>query len=785
MTLMRKMKFDQAGLDGIKMVLSDWAYMEDYRELELINRFKGIMKWPGVVAENLSDDYLLPTSGVANNTIYVSPGACFTPSGSHIQLSGTYSFSVSNPGDSGKYIVAKFVTMNEGAREHRETGVEYYLREVPTSGYASVFFVTSEGPPTTPSTSGDMIWLGKITGFSGNKPLIDTSSTNRWKFDVIYPNMRDFIDWAYSVLNAAGTRTNFENLINTRYSQIVNLLDNRQLPSGRYVQIDAILSPSVLNFRIVDITGSYLPNLRSAQESSTSLTNRTDNTNKLLIEFKWGWDNVEGTGGINSFTVTSPDLDVDANDLEDLFLWIPQISKNLRITGNSATVAGETDLTVEEEDGDDWNGTGVNVTSANYATIHHNADGYKIVAIPLKEDDSEDMRYKQESDIGYGESPVLQHACLSLDVGTYYTIKIKSYKQGEYSSWQQLPAGSYTKYATEQSYDSPTLIMHASIDDTGAAVGAETTINGFLVTITGWDDAEKYEICYTTDNAGASFTDSSHEKVIITEKFFAVTTNIIANYSIKVRPLVSGYQVSDALSTSVISGSAGNSPGDTILISEYIRLDTLDGNITNRQSLGSGRWVVSVDSLIYPAGGSNSIEFSAIDWVGSILTDYNEADFIIERIVPSLVSTGEGNLYIRSLTNPYTPELNSFELNTSLRGRRVYRANKLSVDTELVRLDVDCDIHEGEDVTVRVMQDDKPSLADSLIVSDSETQYSSDLDVQILDVYGDRTIRIDFWDPTTPVGSNKGCFQGRITVVGRAKLPRVNVQSFANRVLNY
>ena len=62
------------------------------------------------------------------------------------------------------------------------------------------------------------------------------------------------------------------------------------------------------------------------------------------------------------------------------------------------------------------------------------------------------------------------------------TPKVRGYKQGELSSWTLLSSGSFTKYAVAQAYDSPTLIVHPSITSDGA-VGTETTLNGFAVTI--------------------------------------------------------------------------------------------------------------------------------------------------------------------------------------------------------------------------------------------------------------------------------------------------------------
>jgi len=180
MSVISKLKFDQSGIDGIKVYLSDFGYLEQYREEELINRFKDLMKQSGVVALSQTQNVMLPSSGASDYTVYISAGTAYTANGGRIHLSSTYSFPVTT-GDAGKWVIAKFVTMDVDARLHRETGETFYMREVPTTGLSSVFMLTSDAPT---AASGDIVWLGKISYFSGGKPYFDYSEDNRQLFSV-------------------------------------------------------------------------------------------------------------------------------------------------------------------------------------------------------------------------------------------------------------------------------------------------------------------------------------------------------------------------------------------------------------------------------------------------------------------------------------------------------------------------------------------------------------------------------------------------------------------------
>ena len=113
------------------------------------------------------------------------------------------------------------------------------------------------------------------------------------------------------------------------------------------------------------------------------------------------------------------------------------------------------------------------------------------------------------------------------------------------------------------------------------------------------------------------------------------------------------------------------------------------------------------------------------------------------------------------------PSTGAAEVGTSKITRRLFRSNMFTIDFEVVRIDVDCDIKDGEDITLRVYQEGKEANADSILITDSDTVFTADADVQIKQVYGARNLIVDLWDPTTPTGENDGSFEGLVTIYGR------------------
>ncbi|MCK9209293.1 MAG: hypothetical protein M0P61_00515 [Ignavibacteriaceae bacterium] len=534
---------------------------------------------------------------------------------------------------------------------------------------------------------------------------------------------------------------------------------------GRYVKLEEDIPQPIKNIRIVDITGIKLKYVEDVDNIKAKISDEaySYSTNKLRVYFKWGYDDVVGTGAVNTFTLTGKTFTL--NELANYFIYIPSLSKNLLIESNLATASGNTVLTVKEIGGGDWDGTGVVVTSENPAIIHNGADEYDFIAVPQYAS-AYDYNGMYEKFVKYASSPTAQSIALDLELGCKYLVKVRAGAKGEFNSFVEMSSGSFTKYSASQAYAKPFLVKHPDIPTAGA-IGSVATRNGFRVDVSGWTEAEQFEIVYTTKNSGASFTDVEQEhKTIYNSKYAGhmyldIPTSISANYNIAVRPLIAGQQVSAPLTTSVVSGSAGNLPGDQVIASVYINHRTFSGSLSWNNTLGIG----TLSTVVTPASGTQSVT-SLPELEGCILsvvcTDGAVHDFIISSVLSSL------SIELTNLTGAsYIPADGAFTIGVSERGRLAFQSNKATVDYEIVRVDTDCDVKRGENLTLRVYQIANKASYDSIIITTGDTPFTMDCDVLLLGVFGDRNWAIDFFDPATSGALNKGCFSGQITVFAR------------------
>lgn len=534
--------------------------------------------------------------------------------------------------------------------------------------------------------------------------------------------------------------------------------------NGRYVLLANDAPPNLLNLRIIDVNGVSIKYVEEegqigwlSQSIKESIVNKgkTYNSNSLKVKIKWGYDDITGTGGDSSFTINNAGYSFSNGVLDNLYFWIPSLSKNLLITTNTGNV-----LSVTEIDGSAIDLTGLVVQSgSNTAWIHFNANEYEIMAIPVKDDV---QYYNSVIDrYAYTGTPVKMEIDLNLEMGVKYYIKCRS-KNGEvFSNWYEMPAGSYTKYNTTQNYSKPFLAIHPQISSTGASISAVATKNGFDLVINGWNEAEAFEVCWTTDQSGADFSNSAHLKRIILEKIISITTNLSYQFHIAVRPLVSSQQVAPALSTTVVSGSSGIGPEDRAIVKRDINIVTYSGKGTYNTS--SPGVLTSITNLKSPAGSSNAITEIPSTIIGKVIT-IGTYDYMI-------VSKNSSNsITFESLNNaplPSSSGTKTFTISTSYRGRRI-SMNELTQDHNLTRFEIDSDFINGN-VNVRVFQLGRATEidsgnADNIIVNQNDKLFSTFSDIEIGYRYGNRTIVVDAWDINGLLNNNN--LVGSITIYG-------------------
>ena len=247
--------------------------------------------------------------------------------------------------------------------------------------------------------------------------------------------------------------------------------------NSRYVMLQPldILASGIKNFIITDVAG-------------------TNVLNQLRVNVQWGFADIVGTGGNNNFTITSTTMNVIANELAGYYLYIPSTLTNYKITANTATAAGNVVLTLTKIDDTSINLTGTNTTSPNYGLIHSNADEYDIKAVP-NDGSGNYIEANAITSVVVTDSYVAPHNTnLLLTAGVTYKIKILAKKGNNILTWQEMLAGSYSKYSVTQSYGDPFVCTHPMLPNTGMSVVAARTEVGADFTLSGsaWDYAEGY-----------------------------------------------------------------------------------------------------------------------------------------------------------------------------------------------------------------------------------------------------------------------------------------------------
>jgi hypothetical protein len=541
--------------------------------------------------------------------------------------------------------------------------------------------------------------------------------------------------------------------------------------AGYRVLLENNVAPPIpKNFRVVDVATlrSKYASLDMGDAIPLGVIKGVNSTD-VAVYVRWNWDGITGIGGPNKFTIDNAAYNANGyfsvDALKDFYVYIPQITTNCRITSNTATVNGTTVIQVVDDDGNAIDLTGTTVLVGNPALIHSNAGSYEIVTIPYQVDGATLDRYdRSEMALSYAESPVPNDAQIHMTIGQKYLVKLRAVKNSAYSDWVVLPAGSFTKYTLPQPYGNPFLVQLPTISSTGASLGVVATPNGFNVSVTGWGEAAFIELCWTTDNAGADFANPNHEHRMISTRTYDVTTSGSRKINVKARPIMAGQAVAAALSKDVTSGSAGTSPSDQNVAQVYVDLRTFSG--TMAVDVPTQGWLLS--AVVTPAAGI--LPMGALDKtiVGSILKDSAGHEFIIDEFYGSM-KVGLSNLTGANLT----PVAGTFDINTTKRGRLVYRELK-GLDLELTDGFVDSDVLKGAGCVVRVYQEGATgeSQADSCVVSQSDTGFPLTTDIVVSQKNGARYLVIDLFDPNGAL--NKSGFTGTISIHGR---PYIQVKS--------
>jgi len=548
---------------------------------------------------------------------------------------------------------------------------------------------------------------------------------------------------------------------------------------------DAPMPP--LNFRITDIS---LPNQSNytLQEYVILMAKEVERgavTHEAAVTMKWNWDgvlllNYPGTNQVLVALRPGPTFSVQANELIGYHLWHPAGFDYL-ITDNDAsyTYTGNviaTHLTLQPYEHAINIDTLPNITTASATTawVHSNAESYELTAIPVTRSYDQIIEERYENTVNDSDilRPLAMECKENYFLGEMLNLRVRS-RNYQRSAWTTMAAGSFTKpspWKSPISYGAPFIVRIPDISSVGASIAAEGSATGFTININGWDVASAFEIVYSTDPNGTDFNNDRAQPRVEYSRKIEIATTSSSRYYIKVRPLIGGQAVAEALSTDVMSGTGGQ----TITLYSYgpiyVNLNTYSGALGSYNSALEG-W--NVTSIVSPMGTALSgIVTPSLQ--GEIIT-INSIDYTIGDALGSSVFS-----IIDAQNSAVTTGLTSaaFTIGYSKAAREIITWTGPEFDFVVTQVEVLQYARPGRkqypEPVLRVYPAAMESNADAIVLGTEGTvRYVQAMDILVTQNYGNRILKIDLWDDGQEQNCNKIGLVADINISYRAASPTI------------
>lgn len=552
------------------------------------------------------------------------------------------------------------------------------------------------------------------------------------------------------------------------------------------------------------------------------------NQTQLRVRFTWGYEGICGVGqnATNDFTLSGISF-TDAA-LIGYHLWIPELSKDLKISSNVNNV-----LSLCEPDGSEYVfPRTVTITSNQDLTawIHVNANKYELRFTPWSSAGYLDPGHASvvavATSTNYG-GPIGMTANVLLNTGTKYNVDIRALQGNGIGSWHSLSAGTYVhQFRRSQTssgainYYSPLLVYHTNIPYGSLDVThtVENLINGYRITLHPnlWKDAEEFEIVYSLQDAYASFAYTNNHRVRTGSRSFTINPRFVGTWYFRIRPLCGGGQVctNEEIETTADSIRIGFSYQDPIIDfgEKSFRLDTWEGYIIPS---GNGSWypaqwttpwlpyILSPVSGVYQGQATYQHPYASFVFPPGMDGKYMYLPAKNLGYEPEITVVGNGSA-IR-LTNAqgiaYTLPANSeqvyFRVGTTEKSRFLTRydfvkpvkIDRVKLRVKLNTLSFDPGLNWGVPVTIRLWANGNDVEFGSDYILISGTSAWQDIDRTIdMEIRGDEystSLYVYAWDPEFTY--NWSSLVGTIQIWGRewsADPGVINTMLVNNRVFN-
>jgi len=155
-----------------------------------------------------------------------------------------------------------------------------------------------------------------------------------------------------------------------------------------------------------------------------------------------------------------------------------------------------------------------------------------------------------------------------------------------------------TPYATPFTNTLPNISSAGSLTLDGTAFGFNATIGGFSAEGDFQNTAHEFELAYST-NSGVSFNNDSFSQHLMTsDRLVSISSNVPANYYVRLRAIQNKQAVSTELLSAVVAGGGGIPPGDQILVQVPIDILVISGTVDTTTTDGEIEFTPYIDDEI-------------------------------------------------------------------------------------------------------------------------------------------------------------------------------------------
>jgi len=682
--------------------------------------------------------------------------------------------------DTGSYFINAGTAYVDGERIHLADPVEVADLTPPTSGskYLFIGHTTTTSRPKTHEVTAVTTDVWRSDSYQVRIGDDSTSQSNEilvGRLDSVgdIHDERTFVTFAHDISGDGTTADEF--------------YVGKGTSAPRRVLAESIAPVQPLNVRLAEVRPERVSGIEvdsTYRDANLSPAAQGGSVQQSAVAvFKWGWDDIIGSGGADSVFTATNLSGVTEDLLMGHHLYIPGISSDFIITANSASSSGNVLITVTDLAGDSVDLSGIVVVSGNPAIIHANAAEY-YVETHQHTDDGNDRELPGRTRTGavaIGASPVPQFFEVVLPLGSRYRAYVVA-RNGTAKSEPASSPISRIEFSPTLTPGYPSAWVDASITAVATEYGMEIEVNatqGVLDALSGF----AYGYVLTSIASEVNLTNPAHNPTTTSgvQTSIRIPIETRGTYAVAVRPLMSGQYVGEYKRARVTVGGGGHLPNDKAF--PGIEVDIRPGNQGIQYDAATGLFLVRAEGGT-PIGSSNParvrrgqqfiVNYGGVDHV-YVVTDQAPAmdggqlSAAVEMEEISSHGTDKATLFASETVVEFSGGDN---VNPATQTARHIWGLSLSSEIIVTGLSLNCSYTDGipsDPGIIRVYQKGNSGLATSLEVNRyGGSPLFNEANLEILRANGELALEVDAFDPNVP-SRNRKKIVGKLTIYYRDK----------------